>query len=194
MRLLVVSSNLEWSHISAVEHTFKVYKELLTVPDIVAISVTVWVLYTSGVSSSNKVGDSAVNSGRGVPQDFSGSSVIHGGRPDSKNGVLGVDCTFIEKSLVLLHSPGERNIVVLAPSAERVEEKDWVLVSLLDELFTGILKEEDVTIVERVSDLESVDGISSLGLNLFVDLLGGHSVVVHSVVEGNSLDEVHGLS
>jgi len=191
--LLVVSSNLEWSHICTVEHALKVYKELLSVPDIVAIS-TLRVLDTSGVSSSNEVGDSAVNSGGGVPQDFSGSTVIHWRRPDSKNGVLRVDGTLVEKSLVLLHSPVKGNIVVLAPSAERVEEKDGVLVSLLDELLTCVLKEEDVTVVERVSDLESVDGISSLGNNLFVDLLRSHSVVVHAVVEINLLDEVHRLS
>jgi hypothetical protein len=40
-----------------------------------------------------------------------------------------------------------------------------------------------VSIVEWVSDLESIDGISISGLDLIVNLLRGHSVVIETVVE-----------
>jgi len=65
---------------------------------------------------------------------------------------------------------------------------------LLEELFSCILKEEDVTIVEWVTNLEGIDCISILGLNLFLDLLGGVSIAVEPVVELNFRNKSHVLS
>jgi hypothetical protein len=48
-----------------------------------------------------------------------------------------------------------------------------------------------VTIVERVSHLEGIDGISSEALDLFTDLLRGQSVLVKSIIEFNFVNEMH---
>lgn len=105
--------------------------------------------------------------------------------------MLGVESSVIKESLVLLHSGVKRNIVILHPSTERVEEKDWVLVALLQKLFSGVVKEKNVTVMEGVSKLESVDCISLFSFNLLVDLFGGDSVLVHPVVELNFSNESH---
>ena len=126
-----------------------------------------------------------------MPEHLGGSSVEHRRRPNGKDGVLGVESTVIEESLVLLHSGVKRNIVILHPSTKRVEEKNWVLVALLQKLFSGVVKEKDVTVMEGISELESVDCISLFSFNLLVDLLGGDSVLVHPVVELNFCDESH---
>jgi hypothetical protein len=97
--------------------------------------------------------------------------------------VLSVDGTIVPEGLMLSHAGAERYIVILAPSTEGVKEEHGVLVSLLDELFTGVSQEKAVTIVEGVADLEGVYGISTHGDGLFVDLFGGVSVFVHAVVE-----------
>ena len=65
---------------------------------------------------------------------------------------------------------------------------------MFEKLFTGIFEEEDVAIVEWVTNLEGVDGISTAGLDLFADLVGSESVFVHTVVEVDSLGEVHAFS
>jgi len=92
---------------------------------------------------------------------------------------------------VLVHSFLEWDIIVFAPSTEGVEEEDGVLVSLLLELSAGVLEEEAVTIMEGVADLEGVASIGLFGLNSFLDLLGGESVLVHAVVPHNLAEEVH---
>lgn len=93
----------------------------------------------------------------------------------------------IKESLMLLHSDISGDIIILNPSTKRVEKEDGVLVSSLDELFSGVLKEEAVTVVEGVSNLEGIDSISSELDGLVLDLSGGESEVVHSIVELDSL-------
>jgi hypothetical protein len=61
-------------------------------------------------------------------------------------------------------------------------------------LFSSILEEENVTIVEWVTDLEGIDSIGILGLNLFLDFFRGLSVSVESVVELNFRNKSHILS
>ena len=48
-----------------------------------------------------------------------------------------------------------------------------------------------MTVVKWVSELESVDGISILGSDLFVDLLGGESVLFHIIIEFDFSNESH---
>lgn len=66
---------------------------------------------------------------------------------------------------MLGHSGVEWDIIVLAPSAEWVEEEDWVLVAELEELLSSVLKEEDVSIMKGVSDLECVASIGILSFD-----------------------------
>jgi len=54
-----------------------VHKELLSVPGVVEVDGLLGVLDTSGVSSSDEVGDTTSNSGGSVPQDFGGTTVVH---------------------------------------------------------------------------------------------------------------------
>jgi hypothetical protein len=108
--------------------------------------------------------------------------------------VLGVDSAIVEESLMLVHAFLKRNVIVLAPATKRVKQEDGVLVALLDELFTGVVEQEAVTIVEGVANLEGVNGISILGLDQFRDFGRSVSVLVHAVVEGNALNKGHGRS
>lgn len=193
--LLVVGSDLEGKDINTVEHSLLVDEELLTVPDVVAVFVLDFgMLDTSGVTSSNKVGDASVNTGRSVPEDFGGATVVHRRGPDGEDSVIRVEGSVVEEGLMLSHSEVKRNIIILAPATERMEEEDGVLVAQFDKLFTGILEEENVTIVERVADLEGIDGISLLFLDLLLDLVGGKSVLIESIVELNVFEERHGFS
>lgn len=134
--------------------------------------------YTSRVSSGDEVSDATVNTRTCVPQDFGRATVVHGRRPDSKDDVLGVESTIIKQSLVLHHAFFKWDIIILAPATERMEEEDRVFVTLLEELLASVFKEENVAIVERITHLESVHGISILGLNCSLDLLRVHSVLV----------------
>lgn len=105
-----------------------------------------------------------------------------------------VDGAVINESLMLLHAGTKRNIVIFAPSSEGVEEEDRVLVSLLDKVFSGLLKEEAMSIMEGVSNLEGEKGISTQGFGLSRDLSRSKSVLVHIVVPQNLLNEVHRFS
>ena len=58
-----------------------------------------------------------------------------------------VEGTVINEGLMLLDSGAERDIVILAPSTEGVEEEDRVLVALSDEIESGLLEEEAMSIM-----------------------------------------------
>lgn len=75
-----------------------------------------------------------------------------------------------------------------------MEEEDRVLVALLNELLTGVGEEEAMSVMEGVSHLEGVDSISVSLNHDIVDLLGGHSVFIESIIPHDSLGEVHGGS
>jgi hypothetical protein len=57
-----------------------------------------------------------------VPHDFTGATVEHGRGPDSEDDVLLRESTVVDESLVLVKSGGERDIIILAPSTEGMEE------------------------------------------------------------------------
>ena len=95
---------------------------------------------------------------------------------------------------MLLHAVIKRNVVILAPATERVEEKNGVSVALSNELLTGVLEQENVTIMERVSDLESIDDISIFLDDGSLNLLWSQSVLIVAVVEDRSLDKAHRVS
>ena len=164
-------------------------------PHIVQVlSLDGWVLDTGWVTSSDEVGDSSINTGRGVPEDLSWTGVVHWGWPDGEDNVLRWEGSVLDEGSVLSHSVVKWDIIILAPSTEWVKKEDWVLVSELDELLSGVLKEEHVSIMKWVSHLEGIDGISALLLDLLLDLLWGKSPLVISIVEDNSLGESHALT
>jgi hypothetical protein len=137
---LVVGSYLEGKNFNTIQHALVVYKELLAVPYIIAVLCLVfWVLATSWVTAGDEVGNTASYAGAGVPEDFGGSTVVHGAGPDCENNVLAGKGAVVDQSLVLVNTGSKRNIVVLAPATEGVKEEDWVLETLFNELFTGVL-------------------------------------------------------
>src|ERR1035441_6328 len=133
------------------------HEQLLSVPYIVKVLIGFGMSHTSWVSASDEVGDATVCSGRCVPEDFSGTSIVHGRRPDSKDGMGWVEGAVIEECLMLLHSCVKWCIIFFGPSTERMEEKNGVLVTFLEELFSGVIEEENVAIVKGISDLEGID-------------------------------------
>jgi len=171
-----------------------VAEQLLAVPVIVAVLVFDGVLNTSGVTAGNEVSEACTNTGAGVPEHFGGATVEHGGGPHGKDHMILVKSAVIKESLMLLHASGKRDIIILAPAAERVEEEDGVSVASLNELLTCIFEEEHVTVVKGVTDLEAEDGISFALLHLGVNLTGEHSVFIEAIVELDSHKEAGALS
>ena len=72
-----------------------------------------------------------------------------------------------------------------------MEKENWVLISLLKKLLSGIFKKKHVSIVEWVSQLESINGISVSLLDLSINLSWGDSVLIELVVELNVSNELH---
>ena len=126
-----------------------------------------------------------------MPQDLSGTPVVHWGWPDTQDGVFWVEGSVVEEGLMLLNSGGEWDVVFLLPSAEGVEQEDGVLVAPLEELFPGVLQKKHVAIVEWVPDLEGINSISIPSLDLLSNLSRGVSVVVKSIVELDVDVELH---
>ena len=92
---------------------------------------------------------------------------------------------------MLGHTVSEGHVIILAPATEGMEKQDGIAVALSDELLAGVLQEEDVSIVEWVSDLEGVDDVGVLLNNFSLDLSRSQSVLVIAVVEDGSGNEAH---
>jgi hypothetical protein len=56
-------------------------------------------------------------------------------------------------------------------------------------LISSIIQKEHVSVMEGVSHLEGIDGISTLCFELISNLLRGKSIDVHIVVEFDFFDE-----
>ena len=68
-----------------------------------------------------------------------------------------------------------------------MQEQDRISVTKGEEFLTGVFKKENMAIMEWVSDLEGVNGISILCFDLFLNLRWSHSVFVQPIVERDSL-------
>lgn len=139
--LHVESCDLEGEDFDTLKHALVMLEELLSVPGVVEIFSSVGMLASCGVSAGDEVSDSTSNTGRAMPHDFSGASIEHGRGPDSQDNVLLGKGAVINECLMLFHSRSKRDIVIFAPSTEGVKEKDGVLVSLLQEILSGLLEE-----------------------------------------------------
>ncbi len=60
-------------------------------PNVIEVLISNWVLNASGVAAGDEVGDAAANTGRCVPQNFGGTTIIHGGGPYGEDSVIGVE-------------------------------------------------------------------------------------------------------
>ena len=90
---------------------------------------------------------------------------------------------------MLCHASIQGNIVVLAPTTERMEQQDRISVAKCEKLFASILEEKHVAIVEWVSDLECIHCISFFKFNLPLNLRWRQPVFVQAIIEGYSLRE-----
>ena len=90
---------------------------------------------------------------------------------------------------MLCHASIQWHIVVLAPATERMEQQDRIPVAKCEKLFTGIVEEKHMAVVEWVSDLECIHCISFFKFNLLLNLRWRQPVFVQSIVESNSLCE-----
>lgn len=95
----------------------------------------------------------------------------------------------VDKSLVLSHTGVKGHVVVFAPAAERVQQQDGVLVALLDKLFSGVLQQQHVAVVQGVAHLEPVHGVGTTGGDLFYNLAWEISVLVQAIVVLNAFEE-----
>ena len=105
-------------------------KKFLSVPDVIAVAVGVFrMLNTGRVSACDEMGDSAIRTGRCVPQDLSGATIVHWGRPNGKDGVFLIQSAIVQQGLVLSHSGAKRDIIVLTPAYQRMKQEDRVFVT-----------------------------------------------------------------
>jgi len=95
---------------------------------------------------------------------------------------------------MLSHSKIEWNVIIFHPSSKRVQKEKRVLVASLDQLLSGVLQQETMSVVKRISNLECVNCISSSFRSDLVNLGWGHSVLIHSVIEFDIAGESHGHS
>jgi hypothetical protein len=70
-----------------------------------------------------------------------------------------------------------------------VQKENWVLESLFEELFSGIGQQKNVSVVKRVSNLKSVDGICISSNCQIINLFGSESVLIKTVIEFYFFDE-----
>ena len=90
---------------------------------------------------------------------------------------------------MLLNSSIKRCVIFFSPSSQWMEEKDWVLMALCKKLFSGVLEEENVSIVKWISHLEGIDNISILCFHLVMNLLRVKSILIKIVIEFNFLNK-----
>lgn len=55
---------------------------------------------------------------------------------------------------MLLHSPGQRHIIVLGPTSQWVEQQNRPAVASLDETLVGVLHQKSMAVVDWVAQLE----------------------------------------
>lgn len=161
-------------------------------PNIIAVlRRIIWVFNPSWVPTRDKVCDVASCSRRSMPQDLSWATIVHGRGPDSQDCVLRHEGTIIEQSLMLSHSVVQGDVIVFTPSSKGMKEQDWILEAFGEELLACIIEHENVTVVKWVSNLESIDSVSTSIDDGLVHLCGRHSVLIHAIIELDILQEMH---
>jgi uncharacterized protein YdhG (YjbR/CyaY superfamily) len=67
-----------------------------------------------------------------MPEDLVWPTVVHGRWPNGKDCVIWVQSAVIKQGLMLSHSVVQGHIVLLHPTTQGMEQKQRVLVALLD--------------------------------------------------------------
>jgi hypothetical protein len=105
--------------------------------------------------------------------------------------VIWIQSSIVKKSLMLSHSKVKWDVVIFHPSTEWMQKKKWILIASLNELLSGVLKQKAMSIMQRVSNLESVHRIGSSFRRDLVDLRWRHSILIHAIVKLEFAGEIH---
>lgn len=89
-----------------------------------------------------------------IIQYLSWPSIHHGRRKDGHDGRVWIQDALLQHSGVLLHSPGQRHIIVLGPTTQWVKEQNRPAVASLEETLVGVLHQESMAVVDWVAELE----------------------------------------
>lgn len=77
--------------------------------------------------------------------------VHHGRGEDGHDRRVWFEDALLQHGSVLPHAPGQRHVVVLGPTPERMEQQHGPTVAPLDEALVGVLHQQGVTVVHRVT-------------------------------------------
>lgn len=187
----IIGCHFERKYFNSIEKVLLRNQKFLSVPVVVEVDVLFWVLATSWVSSGDEMSNSSVDSWGSVPEDLVWSTVVHWRWPDGQYCVIWVQSSIVKKSLMLSHSKVKWDVIIFHPATEWMQKEKRILVASFDKLLSGVLKQKTMSIVKRVSNLESVNCISSSFLSDLINLCWSHSILIHSVIEFEFAGESH---
>ena len=95
----------------------------------------------------------------GSEKRWGGPGVHHGRGEDGHDGVVWFQHALLQHGSMLLHPPVQRDVVVLGPAAQRMEQENGPTVATLQQPLVGVLHQEGVAVVDRVTQLEGEDGV-----------------------------------
>ena len=92
---------------------------------------------------------------------------------------------------MLSHPIVKRNVIILHPATKRMEQKKWILVTFFDKLFSCVFQQKTVTVMERVSYLKCINGISTSFLCNLTYLSWSHTILIHAIIKLDFASESH---
>ena len=75
--------------------------------------------------------------------------------------------------------------------ALEMDQQNRIFVALLYEVFPGVIKDKNISVVQRLIKLHGVDNISLFSCDLFYDLLRREPVLIHAIIEIQVSKEPH---
>eukprot|EP00054_Salpingoeca_dolichothecata_P038006 m.12627 g.12627 ORF g.12627 m.12627 type:complete len:347 (+) comp8144_c0_seq1:485-1525(+) len=177
----VVGSHTERNDFKALE-AGRHLQDFTSVMRAVKIFLSGRMAHTSRVTANNVEACASILTSLCVPLDLSGTSVHHGRGEDGQHSMCWGQHTFSQDSVVLAHAHSKWDIIGLSPATQRMEQQSGIFKSTLLELSACVLHEQSVAVMDGVTQLEGVHGISASFFEFGAKLKGGESVFVKSIV------------
>ena len=76
-----------------------------------------------------------------------------------QHGCVWVEHAGLEHLRMLQHTSVERDVVILGPAAERMQQKHGVLEAAIKQILMCLLHEQGMAIVDGITQLEGIHGI-----------------------------------